>query len=148
MSSSESSEHERSLQSRSNSESENGDSSELDIVVSGIKPYENEPLASSSDEDDDCQLDEDGLSPSVLCARFNGEITLDQWYVYFQLMLMTYFKHYGLIFNTYISLLVGVNVANVVPNTFKIRESVDAVTRFRKFCTSYYLTHRSKSLNV
>ena len=83
MSSSESSELERCLQSRSNSESENGDSSELDIVVSGIKPYENEPLASSSDEDDDSQLDEDGLSPSALCARFKGEITLDQWYVYF-----------------------------------------------------------------
>ena len=86
MSSSESSEHERSLQSRSNSESENGDSSELDIVVSGIKPYENEPLASSSDEDDDSQLDQDGLSPSALCVRFKrfkGEITLDQWYVYF-----------------------------------------------------------------
>ena len=38
MSSSESSEHKKSLQSRSNSESENGDSSELDIIVSGIKP--------------------------------------------------------------------------------------------------------------
>jgi hypothetical protein len=57
--------------------------SEVDIVVSGIKPYENEPLASSSDEDDDSQLDEDGLSPAVLCARFNGEMALDQWYVYF-----------------------------------------------------------------
>ena len=38
MSSSESSEHEESLHSRSISESENGDSSEVDIVVSGIKP--------------------------------------------------------------------------------------------------------------
>ena len=27
-------------------------------------------------------------------------------------MLITFFKHYGLIFNTYISLLAGVNVAN------------------------------------
>ena len=44
MSSSESSEHEESLHSRSISESENGDSSEVDIVVSGIKTYENEPL--------------------------------------------------------------------------------------------------------
>ena len=51
--------------------------------MSGIKPYENEPLASSSDEDDDSQLDEDGLSPSALYARFKGKITLDQWYVYF-----------------------------------------------------------------
>ena len=83
MSSSESSEHEESLHSRSISESENGDSSEVDIVVSGIKPYENEPLASSSDEDDDSPLDEDGLSPAVLCARFNGEMALNQWYVYF-----------------------------------------------------------------
>ena len=57
-------------------------------------------------------------------------------------MLITFFKHCGLIFNTYISLLVGVNVANVVPNTSKIRQSVDVVTRFQKLCTSYYLTHR------
>ena len=63
-------------------------------------------------------------------------------------MLMTFFKHYGLIFNTYISLLVGVNVANVLPNTSKIPENVDVVMRFQKLCTSCYLTHWSKSLNV
>ena len=63
-------------------------------------------------------------------------------------MLITFFKHYGLIVNTYISLLVGLNVANVVPKTSKIRASVDVVMRFKKLCTSYYLTDRSKSLNV
>ena len=59
-------------------------------------------------------------------------------------MHMTYSKHDGLIFNTYVSLLVDVNVANVVPNASKVRESVDAFMRFRKLCTSYYLMHRSK----
>ncbi len=79
MSSSESSENELSLTSRSSSDS---DSTEGNVVVSGIVPYENEPLASSSDEKDESQLDEDGLSPTVLCARFEGQVTLEEWCVY------------------------------------------------------------------
>lgn len=72
-----SSEQELSL--NSNSESDNDDSGEVDIVVKGIKPYENEPLAGSSDEEEEHQLDEDGLSPTVLCARFEGQVPVNQW---------------------------------------------------------------------
>ena len=74
-----SSEQELSLNSSSSSESDDDDSGEVDIVVRGINPYENDPLAGSSDEEEEHQLDEDGLSPAVLCARFEGQVPVNQW---------------------------------------------------------------------
>lgn len=59
--------------------SEESDSDEM--VVSGlVEPYQDEPLAHSSDEDEeDNELDEDGLSPAILRARFEGESPLTEW---------------------------------------------------------------------
>lgn len=45
-------------------------------------PYQDEPLASSSDEqgeESDRELDEDGISRSVLEQRYEKQITLQQW---------------------------------------------------------------------
>ncbi len=62
-------------------------------VYGGVfQPYQHEPLASSTDEsdeeggeqddgrhDDDRPEDEDGIRPSQLRDRFEGEIALNQW---------------------------------------------------------------------
>ena len=40
---------------------------------------EDEPLTHSSDEEEDLEADQDGLSPAVLRSRFEGEITVDEW---------------------------------------------------------------------
>jgi len=48
-------------------------------VVGRVQPYADEPLAHSSDEEEDLEADQDGLSPAVLRSRFEGEITVDEW---------------------------------------------------------------------
>lgn len=73
--------------STSSSESEINDTSDNsndNYVFSGeYLPYQDEPLASDSDSDeDDGAEDEDGLSAAVLEKRFEKEITLDKWYVF------------------------------------------------------------------
>ena len=58
--------------------SEDSDADEL--VVSGlVEPYQDEPLAYSSDEEEDYEVDEDRLSPAVLRARFEGDSRLEEW---------------------------------------------------------------------
>ena len=58
--------------------SEHSESGEM--VVSGlVEPYQDEPLAHSSDEEEDAEVDEDGLSPAVLRARFEGQTPLEEW---------------------------------------------------------------------
>lgn len=58
--------------------SEDSDADEL--VVSGlVEPYQDEPLAHSSDEEEDYEVDEDGLSPAVFRARFEGDSRLEEW---------------------------------------------------------------------
>ena len=45
-------------------------------------PYQGEPLASSEDEDSNGggeDEDEDGILPSVLEQRFEGQVPLDSW---------------------------------------------------------------------
>ena len=51
------------------------------INVTGlVEPYRDEPLAHSSDADEeDNEVDEDGLSPAILRARFEGESPLTEW---------------------------------------------------------------------
>jgi len=44
-----------------------------------VEPYQDEPRAHSSDEEEDYEVDEDGLSPAVLRARFEGDSRLEEW---------------------------------------------------------------------
>ena len=39
-------------------------------VVGNVQPYADEPLGHTSDEDEDDEEDQDGLTPAVLRARF------------------------------------------------------------------------------
>ena len=48
-------------------------------VVGHVEPYAGEPLAHSSDEEEDTEEDQDGLSPAVLRARYEGEVTVNEW---------------------------------------------------------------------
>ncbi|XP_028416841.1 uncharacterized protein LOC114541050 [Dendronephthya gigantea] len=72
------SEHDESSSSKSSSESISSDSGEDNITVRGVQPYQDKPLANSSDEEED-ELDEDGLSSTVLCSRFERQVPFDQW---------------------------------------------------------------------
>lgn len=49
--------------------------------VRGCCPYEDEPLAISSEqvEDQEQDVDEDGLTPAILEKRFLKEIVLEEW---------------------------------------------------------------------
>ena len=44
-----------------------------------VQPYEDEPLAHPSDDEEDIEDDQDGLSPAVLRARFAGETSVNKW---------------------------------------------------------------------
>jgi hypothetical protein len=45
-----------------------------------VEPYSNEPLASSGDEFEDPQTDdEDGISSQTLAQRYDKEIPVDSW---------------------------------------------------------------------
>ena len=54
------------------------DSEEI-VSSSLVEPHRDEPRAHSSDEEDDKEEDNDGLSPAILRARFEGEIPVDEW---------------------------------------------------------------------
>ena len=57
-----------------------GDSESDEMVFSGlVEPYQGEPLARSSDEDEDLGEDRDGLSPAIVRSRFEGESPLEEW---------------------------------------------------------------------
>ena len=58
-----------------------GDSESDEMVFSGlVEPYQGEPLAHSSDEDDeDHGEDRDGLSLAIVRSRFEGESPLEEW---------------------------------------------------------------------
>ena len=68
-----------SVASSSQEESYDSDTSAEMEVVGRVQPYADEPLAHSSDEEEDLEADQDGLSPAVLRSRFEGEITVDEW---------------------------------------------------------------------
>ena len=48
-------------------------------IVGHVQPYEDEPLAHPSDDEEDIVDDQDGLSPAVLRARFAGETSVNKW---------------------------------------------------------------------
>ena len=68
----------------SSSESSNvqdSDSSDEMEIVGLVEPYADEPPARSSDDEEDLEEDLDGLSPAVLRARFEREVTVNEWFV-------------------------------------------------------------------
>ena len=50
-------------------------------IVGIVQPYADEPLAHTSDKDEDDEEDQDGLTPAVLRARFEDEVTVKDWLV-------------------------------------------------------------------
>lgn len=71
-------ESDHSESSSSSSRAELGNSEEENMVE---EPYQDEPLASDSDqdlEDGDEETDVDGLRPSTLEARFEGQINVNE----------------------------------------------------------------------
>ena len=55
--------------------------SDVDEIVSSslVESYQDEPCAHSSDEEANEEEDNNGLSPAILLARFEGEISVDEW---------------------------------------------------------------------
>ena len=49
-------------------------------VVGVVRPYADKPLAHTTDEEGD-EEDQDGLTPDVLRARFEGEVAVNEWLV-------------------------------------------------------------------
>ena len=66
--------------SSTDSSSESSESGEFEMV-SIVRPYAAEPLAHSSDESEDDENDQDGLSPAVLRGRFQDEVPVNDWLV-------------------------------------------------------------------
>ena len=62
----------------SGSESSNSDEIE---VVGTVQPYAKEPLAHPSNEGEDDEADQDGLTPATLRARFESEVAVNDWLV-------------------------------------------------------------------
>ena len=60
--------------------SESSESGEFEMV-SIARPCVDEPLAHSSDESEDDENDQDGLSPAILRGRFVGEVCVNDWLV-------------------------------------------------------------------
>lgn len=84
------SDSEESIASESSTNSSEQEHSPEEIeVISFVEPYEDEPLASSDDDevDQDEEEDVDGLTARVLEARFERQITVNEWLVkFFRLM--------------------------------------------------------------
>lgn len=73
----------REVGSRHSSVSVSGNSDADEFVFEGdFLPYQDEPLASSSNEDIDSEVeddDEDGIPRDVLEQRYENTITVDSW---------------------------------------------------------------------
>ena len=55
---------------------------DIEVVYSQYTPYQDEPLAEDDEEDDqDEEVDLDGLSPSVLESRFERTVAVNSWFV-------------------------------------------------------------------
>ena len=75
------SESDEGMTSGESSTTEESDGNDEMEVVGLVEPYADEPPAHSSDEDEDSEEDVDGLSPAVLRARFEGEVSVNEWLV-------------------------------------------------------------------
>lgn len=65
--------------SNSSDELSSSESSEEMEVLGQVQPYADEPAAHTSDEEEDAEEDQDGLSPAVLRSRLEREVTLNEW---------------------------------------------------------------------
>ena len=54
---------------------------DIDVVYSQYTPYQDEPLAADEEEDQDEEVDVDGLSPAVLESRFERTVAVNLWFV-------------------------------------------------------------------
>ena len=55
---------------------------DIEVVYSQYTPYQDEPLAEDDEEDDqDEEVDLDGLSPAVLESRFKRTVAVNSWFV-------------------------------------------------------------------
>ena len=66
--------------SSTDSSSESSESGEFEMV-SIVRPYADEPLAHSSDQKEDDENDQDGLSSAILRGRFQDEVPVNDWLV-------------------------------------------------------------------
>ncbi|XP_015767112.1 PREDICTED: uncharacterized protein LOC107345868 [Acropora digitifera] len=64
--------------SSTDSSSESSESGEFEMV-SIVRPYADEPLAHSSDQSEDDENDQDGLSSAILRGRFQDEVPVNDW---------------------------------------------------------------------
>ena len=69
--------------SEGNEDVSSSDGEDYYVFNGDFAPYQGEPLASSEDSDnnggEDEEEDEDGILPSVLEQRFEGQVPLDNW---------------------------------------------------------------------
>ena len=67
----------------STAESTDPDEMSDELEVFGlVEPYDGEPRASSGDDSDDSEdgeVDQDGLSPATLRSRFEQEVLVNEW---------------------------------------------------------------------
>ena len=90
---------------QSSSDPEEGDSVEsededIGVVYAQITPYQDEPLAEEDDEENgerNEEADLDGLTPAVLEARYEREVSVESWYALFIVFLCTHFFHHSFI---------------------------------------------------
>ena len=55
---------------------------DIEVVYSQYTPFQDEPLAEDDEEDDqDEEVDLDGLSPAVLESRFERTVAVNSWFV-------------------------------------------------------------------
>jgi len=73
----------------SSDEQSSSESSEEIEVLRQVQPYTDEPPAHTSDEEEDAEEDQDGLSPAVLRARLEREVPLNEWRVFSFIFLKT-----------------------------------------------------------
>ena len=73
--------------------SDSEESGEVEVLTGELDPYQDEPLTSDSETDGGEQNEEadmDGLTPTVLEARFEQRVTVREWFVngWFFLLIM------------------------------------------------------------
>ena len=75
----------RSSSEDSEQERESEDSDRILMEGGPVEPYQDEPLAvdNSDSDESDSEEDEDGLSPAVLEARYDREVAVASWWMFY-----------------------------------------------------------------
>ena len=78
----------QSLSEDSEQERESEDSDRILMEGGPVEPYQDEPLAvdNSDSDESDSEEDEDGLSPAVLEARYDREVAVASWWMFYVYM--------------------------------------------------------------